>query len=159
MTIRKATLADIELLIRLRLDYLTAEKGEMTHEEEIKSQLKKYFAKHIPQNTFVGILAEENGRVVSVAYLMLFEKPANQMFLTGVTATIFNVLTYPEYRRKGFAAQVIRVAIKEVEAAGASRVDLSATPEGKFLYEKLGFKKSKYTEMYLPLKTERGLVT
>lgn len=152
MTIRKATLDDIESLIRLRVDYLTEEKGSLTQDDEsaIRTQLRKYFSKHIPVNTFVGILAEIDGEIVSTAYLSIFEKPANQAFITGVTGTLFNVLTYPRYRRKGIASKVIKQIVEEARGIGVSCLDLSATSDGKKLYEKFGFKEHRYTPMYLP---------
>jgi GNAT superfamily N-acetyltransferase len=151
--LRKANVDDVELLIRLRIDYLTEDKGKPSQDEEaaIKSQLKKYFSKHIPNNTFIGILAELDGKIVSTAYLAVSEKPANQVFITGVTGTMVNVLTYPEYRRKGIATKVIEKLIEEAKAVGVSHINLSATADGKFLYEKMGFKKSDYIAMGLRL--------
>ena len=57
MVLRKATLDDIELLIRLRIDYLTADTGKLTQEEEtaVISQLRVYFSKHIIDDTFICI--------------------------------------------------------------------------------------------------------
>jgi len=49
MNIRKATLEDIDILIKLRLGYLLADRGNLTSDEEtaIRSQLTTYYAKHI----------------------------------------------------------------------------------------------------------------
>jgi len=153
VVLRKASIDDIELLIRLRIDYLTEDKGKPSKDEEtaIKTQLKKYFSKHIPNNTFIGVLAEMDGKIVSTAYLAVAEKPANQVFITGVTGTMLNVLTYPEYRRKGIATKVLDKLIEEAKAVGVSHIDLSATDDGKYLYEKIGFKKSNYIAMGLRL--------
>ena len=153
MVLRKATLDDIESLMRLRIDYLTEDKGKLTPTEEsaIKKQLERYFSRHIPNNTFIGILAEINSIIVSTAYLAISEKPANQVFITGITGTIINVLTYPEHRRKGIATKVLEKIIEEAKIAGVSHINLSATADGKYLYEKMGFKQSNYTAMGLKL--------
>ena len=60
--LRKATLDDIETLIRLRLDYLSEDRGQLMHEEKIaiKKQLKEYFFQHISNNTFIGIYNNES---------------------------------------------------------------------------------------------------
>ena len=73
MILRKATIDDMELLIRLRIDYLTEDSGELSYEEKIaiKKQLKDYFTKHISGNTFISILAEMEGEVISTAYLSI----------------------------------------------------------------------------------------
>ena len=153
MVLRKATLDDIELLIRLRIDYLTEDKGKLSQVEEaaVKRQLRDYFNKHIPDNTFIGVFAEAEGEVLSTAYLAISEKPANTAFITGITGTLLNVLTYPEHRRKGIATKVINKIVDEAKDAGVSRIDLSATYDGKYVYEKIGFKESSYTTMCLKL--------
>ena len=151
--LRKAGLEDMESLLRLRIDYLNEDRGNLTHEEEttIKVQLEKYFLKHIPNGTFIGIFAETDGLIVSVAYLAISEKPANTVFITGITGTLLNVLTHPEYRRKGIATKVIDKIIEEAKAVRVSHIDLSATLGGKGLYEKMGFKESNNTAMSLRL--------
>jgi GNAT superfamily N-acetyltransferase len=151
--LRKATFDDIELLIRLRIDYLTEDRGKLSPDEEaaVTSQLQNYFMRHIPDNTFIGILAEIEGNIVCTAFLAVSEKPANPTFITGITGTMLNVLTYPEYRRKGIATKVIERVIDEAKLIGVSRIDLSATIDGKYLYEKLGFTESSYTTMGLKL--------
>ena len=154
MNIRKATVDDIDILIKLRIDYLLADRGNLTDDEEkaIRSQLTTYYVKHI-NHDFIAVLAEIENKVVSTAFLAISEKPANPSFITGKTGTLLNVLTYPEYRRMGFARKVIYQIIDEAKQLGVSSIDLSATQDGKALYEKIGFTeaKSKYTLMKLPL--------
>ena len=153
MILRRATHDDIESLIRLRIDYITADKGKMSTEEEsaIVKQLRNYFAKHISDNTFIGIIAEIDNDIASTAYLAISEKPANPAFITGITGTLLNVLTYPEYRRKGIATKVINKVIEEAKELGVSHIELSSTSDGRNLYEKIGFKESSYTSMGLKL--------
>ncbi len=153
MTIRKATVEDIDLLIRLRLDYLAEDKGFLAQAEKtaIEKQLTGYFTRHIKERTFIGALAETDGQIVSTGFLAIAEKPANPAFITGRTATLLNVLTYPAYRRKGLAAKVISFLIAEARMAGVSSIDLSATADGRHLYETLGFELSVYTPMRMVL--------
>lgn len=153
MNIRKATIDDIEILIKLRLDYLIADRGILSSEEEIaiRSQLTTYFTRHI-NHDFIAIVAEKDSNVLATAFLAIVEKPANPTFITGKTGTLLNVLTYPEYRRMGIASKVISKIIDEAKQLGVSSIDLSATQDGKPLYEKLGFVQSpKYTAMKLQL--------
>ena len=135
------------------MDYLCEDKWQLSFDEEIavKKQLKTYFVKHITDNTFIAVFAEIDGVVVSTAYLAISEKPANPSFITGVTGVLLNVLTYPEHRRKGIATKVINRIIDEAKAVGVSRIDLSATDDGMYLYEKMGFEKSNYATMGLKL--------
>lgn len=79
------------------------------------------------------------------------ENPANSAFSTGIKGTLLNVLTYHKYRRKGIATKVINKVIEEAKAVGVSHINLYATSDGKYLYEKMGFKESSYTAMGLRL--------
>lgn len=153
MNIRKATIDDISILIKLRLDYLTADGYKLTTDEEnaIRLQLATYFTQHI-NHDFIAVLAESDNNIFSTAFLAISEKPANPTFITGKTGTLLNVLTYPEYRRMGIARKVLSKIIDEAKQLGVSSIDLSATQDGKPLYKKLGFIESpKYTAMKLQL--------
>lgn len=57
MNIRKATIDDTEILVRLRFEYLLEDRGSLTQYEKIKiaSQLEKYYKTHINQD-FIAIL-------------------------------------------------------------------------------------------------------
>jgi len=153
MEIFKATIEDIKQLISLRFDYFAMEKCSLSKSEEkdMEAQLQKYFTKHLPIGDFIAILAKMDGKIVSTAFMVLTEKPANPIFITGITGTLLNVMTYPEYRRKGISTMVITEIITEAKKMGASSIDLFATEDGKPLYEKMGFIVPKCTAMRLQL--------
>lgn len=154
MKIYKATLKDIRDLVQLRIDLLIMDHGSLSDEKEsmIRNQSKEYFEKHISAGDFIGAIAkDEKGEIASAAFLSIQERPANPSFITGMTATLLNVITYPEYRRKGIATQVIKFLIEEAELKRISSIDLLATEQGKSLYEKLGFSTPNYTAMRLKL--------
>jgi GNAT superfamily N-acetyltransferase len=154
ITYRKATIKDIGILIKLRLEYLTEDRGELSkvETEAVVTQLQDYFMRQINSN-FVALLAEDDGNAIATVYMAVAEKPANPAFITGKTATILNVFTYPDYRRKGIATRLLKMTIDEAKAMNISYLELSATNSGKPLYEKLGFinRQSKYTEMRMGL--------
>lgn len=151
--LRKATLDDINSLIQLRIDFLSDGRNLSPEEETaIKAQLIKYFSKHIPDNTFISVFAEVGNKIAATVYLTISEKPANTSFITGITGTILNVYTYPEYRRKGIATKILNKIIEEAVQLGVSHIDLQATSDGKCVYEKLGFKESSmFTAMGLKI--------
>lgn len=154
MNFRKATIDDIELLIKLRIDYLIADKGSLNDGDKniICKQLKVYFEKNINNNLIV-VLAEVDGVYIATAFLVIDERPANPSFITGKVGTILNVLTYRKFRKKGIAAKLLGMLIEEAKENNVSYIELSATKDGKGVYEKLGFitKESKYFDMKLNL--------
>lgn len=153
ITLRKAEHSDIDLLVSLRFDYITEDMGSLSDEEKdvMEKQLRPYFDKHITDDTFIAVLAEENGEVVSTAYLAVCKRPANPKFINGRIGTFLNVFTCTEHRRKGISTQVVNRIIEEAKRLEISRIELSATDDGKTLYEKLGFKNSRYSAMNMDL--------
>lgn len=142
------------MLIKLRLDYLTEDRGALSESEKqaVITQLSAYYPKHI-ESDFIAYIAEAEHNVIAGAFLVVSERPANPAFISGKIGTILNVFTYPEHRRKRIAAVLLRRLIEEARVQNLSYIELSATKSGKPLYEKLGFivKRSKYTEMKLQL--------
>ncbi len=63
-------------------------------------------------------------------------------------AWIGMVLTMPDYRRMGFAQRLVQAALKRSAALKIESVKLDATPEGRPLYEKLGFKTEQIVERW-----------
>ncbi|UWG96262.1 GNAT family N-acetyltransferase [Dehalobacter sp. DCM] len=152
MEVRKAGIEDINILIKLRLDFLSTFFGTLSPDDEasIRLQLPSYFKKHINQE-FLAILVEVDNKIASTAFLSISEKPASPSFITGKTGTLLNVLTYPEYKRMGFATKAVIKIIEEAKNLGVSSIDLSASADGERLYEKLGFTKQECPEMRLRL--------
>jgi GNAT superfamily N-acetyltransferase len=154
VTYKKASITDLETLIKLRLEFLTEDRGRLNKRETdiIIAQLQDYFNRQI-NNSFVAFLAEDDGVAIATVYMTIEERPANPAFITGKTATILNVFTHSDYRRKGIAARLFKMTVDEAKALDISYLELSATDSGKPLYEKFGFKQkqSKYTEMKLEL--------
>ena len=149
INLQKATINDIELLIKLRFDSFIEDGINLDNEQKnlLTKQMHSYFQKHILTNTFIGILAYVDNKIASVAFLTVSEKPASPFFITGKTGTLLNVLTYPKYRRKGIAKLVIEKITQEALHDNVSIIYLNSTDDGKKLYEKLGFTTSKYTGM------------
>jgi predicted N-acetyltransferase YhbS len=56
-----------------------------------------------------------------------------------VLAWVGMVLVDPEFRRRGIATRLVRVALKHLGEAGVGTVKLDATPAGVPVYEGLGF--------------------
>jgi ribosomal protein S18 acetylase RimI-like enzyme len=155
MELYKATSSDIDILIDLRLEYLRMDMGDVSEVEElmIRKQVKAYLEKYLPVNDFIAIMAKVDGEVAATAYLAISEKPANLVFLNGRTGTVLNVMTFPKYRRQGIATKVMKELLLEAKKAEVSTIDLNATEDGKYLYEKLGFQEPRCTAMRLQLVT------
>jgi N-acetylglutamate synthase-like GNAT family acetyltransferase len=151
MNIRKATINDIELLVKLRIDFLSEEFGNANSKDDIRAQLISYYQIHLQDNTFIAVIAEIDGSVVSTAYLAISDLPQVLNYQASKIGTLLNVLTYPQFHRRGIATKVLLRIIEEAKLANISAINLSATDDGRPLYEKLGFEISTHTAMTLKL--------
>ena len=149
ITYRKTTLADIELLVKLRLDFIKDEGIGLTSDETDSFIItcRNYFAKAIENKSFIAFVAENNGETISAAFMTLSERPPRKPFIPCLGGTIYNVFTYGQYRRQGIATNVLELIIEEAKNNGAGFIDLLATQNGKSVYEKLGFWSINLTSM------------
>lgn len=152
ITIRTATKNDIETLIKFRFMYMNDVEGELSQEQinALNLQLPQYFRNHI-DNDFTAYLAEDNGKAVSIIFMVRLEKPASVHFLSGSTCYLMNVYTISEYRRLGIASQILDRLISDAKSEGITCIDLSATEMGKHVYLKKGFVERGNTEMRMEL--------
>jgi len=153
VNIRIAELDDIDNLVKARFDYFAAEKWDVSFEqhEVIEKNLREYYSKHLNNDFFVALVEVDN-EIASIAFLAVSAKPANLSFPTGKTGTVLNVLTYPNYRKKGYATMSMNLLIEIAKAQSLSYVELSASESGKSLYQRLGFKEKEASEHFIGMK-------
>jgi GNAT superfamily N-acetyltransferase len=80
--------------------------------------------------------------VVAGAGLWLMDWPAHMLGRSARRGNILNVYTEPEYRRRGLARWLIETALDWCRRNAIDLVVLHASPEGRGLYESLGFNAS-----------------
>ncbi len=137
----EASKADIDELIRLRIAYMKEDFGSVTEAEKacLENQLLDYFARKLGTE-LVAFVARKSGKLISAAYLLIIEMPANLRLLNGLYGEVLSVYTEPEYRGRGLCTRLIHNLIEYGKKRGLSRIDLSATDDGYPLYKKAGFK-------------------
>ena len=118
----------------------------------ISERLPDYYRKHLNKDLFAYVCREKE-RIAGCCFLYIMEKPPNPAFVNGITGTILNVYTRPEYRKKGVAGKLIKLLLSDSEKIGLDFVELKATDAGYNLYKSIGFEDviSKYHNMKLVL--------
>ena len=136
-----ATHEDIPQLIELRMAYLLADFGmlDATVEDSIRGSLPSFFDRHLGGDLFAYAMRCDDGSIVSIALMLVSEKPPNPRFPHGRIGTVFNVFTVPEHRRRGLARQVMGALVEDARLRGLDLVELNATDDGYGLYKSLGF--------------------
>ncbi len=105
-----------------------------------------------PEGCFV---AESQGRVVGTATTIVYAGRATAIVDEQRFAWISMVLVDPEYRNQGIGTRLLEKAIEHLDARRVPTVKLDATPQGKPIYEKLGFVPEYEIERWI-LKRSRG---
>jgi GNAT superfamily N-acetyltransferase len=149
--IREASIADIPEIARQRRRM--CEDMNYTDAVALATMVTvtaDYLNKAIPEGSFRSWLACDNARVVAGGAVVISSWPAHAYDLECRRATILNVYTEPEYRRRGIARRIMETMIAWCKQEGFARVSLHASERGRHLYESLGFEDS--NEMRLNLR-------
>lgn len=97
----------------------------------------KYFLENSPCGCFV---AEMEGRVVGTSTTIVYEDRF---------AWIGMVLVDPEFRGRGIGTRLLEKAIEQLDGVGVQTMKLDATPQGRPIYQKLGFQSEYEIERWL----------
>ena len=150
----QATKQDIDELIRLRLAFIEDDHGPVSPHDKacIEQQLLSFLNRKLGTELIVFV-AKDARKIVSVAYLNLFEMPANCRLLNGLFGEVFSVYTLPQYRGQGLCTALMQQLVEDAKSRGLSCIDLRATKDGYPIYKKLGFAETahSYTDMRLEL--------
>lgn len=68
----------------------------------------------------------------------------------GATAGVYHVATANWARRRGIASHLLTLALGEAQAAGCTLATLTATPEARHMYERLGFRACGMIDQWMP---------
>ena len=141
VTIRRASAADIEALVEMRLA-LQREVGAIYADapvEGARDANRRYLISALPGGEFMAWVAEAEGRLVACSGLVLYSRMPGAHGLASREAYVMNMYTHPEYRRLGIASELLNRMIQFARSAGTRRVWLRSTPMGKPVYERIGF--------------------
>jgi GNAT superfamily N-acetyltransferase len=150
-TIREASPIDIpEILRQRRRMYEDMHYTDSIALDTMASLSAAYLKTAMAEGSFRGWLAADGARTVAGGAVLISPWPAHPYDLECRRATILNVYTDPEYRRRGIARQLMETIISWCRSEGFARVTLHASDDGRHLYESLGFEPS--NEMRLTLR-------
>ena len=151
MLIRPASVADVEVIAHHRVamfrDMGSAEGAVL---EQVRSGTIAFLQSAIPSGEYVGWLATlpaQPKRVVAGAGVQQRRVlPFPRRFpdghfeaAEGRQAIAVNVYTEPDCRRQGLARALMQEVVNWARSAGVESLVLHAAPEGRPLYEAIGF--------------------
>lgn len=160
--VRPATVADRAVLARHRCE-MFKDMGKLASASylALAAATEEYLATAIPAGEYRAWLAApraEPERVVAgggVQLRRILPRPApgGGLLPPGPQALIVNVYTEPAWRQRGLAERVMRAILAWCAEAQIPSVILHASPQGRPIYERLGFQES--NEMFYPIPPHR----
>jgi GNAT superfamily N-acetyltransferase len=136
----------------LHLWALLFDEGGATPEEPWRGHAREWFTRYVDDTRNARFPAiEVDGELVAAAIGTLEIGVPNPQCVRGRTVRLANVITVPEHRGHGHGTTLVLDAVAWARSIAADRVDLSATPAGRHIYEKLGFTVTSAPRMKLVL--------
>ncbi len=141
ITIRPATLDDIDDLVRLRrLMFESMGYREQAQLDASDSAVRAYLQESLPTGTFRGWLAlTPGGQAVSSGGAVVDRHPPGPNNPTGQVGYIMNIVTVPAYRRQGIARRMMETVLSWMAENDVRHVSLHATEMARPMYHDLGF--------------------
>jgi ribosomal protein S18 acetylase RimI-like enzyme len=149
-SVRPGTVADIDVLARHRAA-MFRDMGSLpeTLYDAMCDAARLYFAQAMTNGEYLSWLATPSGapgKLIAGAGMQLrpalphLRKAPDGVHLTsGLQGLIVNVYTEPAWRRRGLAALLMRYVLDGARAHKVGSLVLHASPQGRKLYEALGF--------------------
>jgi GNAT superfamily N-acetyltransferase len=138
--LRRAGIADAAHLVRLRGLLLTA-MGADTSDPQWAQACEQAFVRRLAEpDRFAAWVVDVDGRPVSSGVAWVEEHLPSPSALDGRRAHLASMATEPQHRRQGHGQAVLEALLGWCTSVGMTRVDLRATPDGRRLYERAGFR-------------------
>ena len=143
MDYRRATIEDLDELVRTRIEVLRAANklDESVDMSEVERQSKDYYTKALADGSHTAYLVYDGGTFVGAGGVSYFRVMPTYHTPSGEKAYIMNMYTAPEYRRKGIAFKTLDLLVRDAKERNVKAISLEATDMGRPLYEKYGFVK------------------
>ena len=148
--VRRATVADAAVIARHRAE-MFKDMGSLSDDlyQPLVAATIAYLEVAIPREEYIGWLAasvDEPGVILAGAGVqqrqVLPHPPKNgseNKLAVGRQGIVLNVFTERAWRRRGLAALVMNQVLDWTRNSGIETLVLHAAPDGRHLYEKLGF--------------------
>jgi GNAT superfamily N-acetyltransferase len=131
---------------------LLFDEGNAAPEEPWRSHAAEWFARFVDDTSNARFpVIEVDGSIVATAIGTLELGVPNPRCTKGRAVRLANVITVAGARGRGYATTLVLDVLDWARSIDADRVDLSATPQGQRLYQKLGFTVTSAPRMKLVL--------
>jgi GNAT superfamily N-acetyltransferase len=139
--LRRASTADLDTLVEHR----RAMFEEMGYTDQaamssMSGKFRPWLLAHMNACDYLAWLIEApSDSIAAGTGLWLMDWPPHMIGKGARRGNILNVYTHRDYRRRGLARELMQAALAWCKENGVDTVILHASPEGRSLYEAMGF--------------------
>ncbi len=140
---KKATIADIDELVRTRIIVLRAANKLSNYVDMslVEKESYEYYKSSLETGEHIAYLVYDNETFIGAGGVSFYKVMPTYHNPTGKKAYIMNMYTAPEYRRQGIAIHTLDLLVKNAREQDVAQIALESTDMGRPLYEKYGFVK------------------
>lgn len=150
-TIRPATFADADALVRHRLGMFT-DMGVPFDAAALAPAFRAWLAETMPAGVYRAWLADSaSGDIAAGAGITVVPWPPGPHYAGRRLAFVYNVYTEAAHRRRGLARRLMDAIHAWCRANGVTSMALNASRDGMPLYRSMGYVESARPMMFLPL--------
>jgi ribosomal protein S18 acetylase RimI-like enzyme len=138
--IRMATLEDVATLVEHRRAMFVDMGYSGTDQlAAMAAAFDPWVRRKMQSGEYVAFLAMESDGPAAGLGVWMMDWPPHVVGRSQQRANILNVYTRPESRRRGLARRLMQTALDWLRSQQLDTVILHASPDGRALYESLGF--------------------
>ncbi len=138
--LRRAGVADVADLVRLRALLLAALGSDVTAPGWARACEEAFVRRLAEPDRFAAFVVDVDGAPVAGGVGWVEEHLPSPASPDGRRGHIASMATEPAFRRQGHAGWVLGALLAWFADVAVVRVDLRATPDGRGLYERAGFR-------------------
>ncbi len=149
---RKATIDDLDILTKTRIEVLRAANGldDNIDMSRVERESRVYYENALTNDLHTAYLVFDGDDFIGAGGISYYTVMPTFHNPTGRKAYIMNMYTKPDHRRMGIATKTLDLLIQDAKKRGITSISLEATDMGRKLYERYGFI-SMSSEMELPV--------
>lgn len=141
VTIQRATLADMDLLLQWRMEVLRAVFSIPPHQstDKLLEENRRYYQQALATGGHIACFACLDGEIVGCGGICLYQEMPSPDNPTGKCAYLMNIYIRPPYRKRGIGEAIVKWLTAQAVQLGISKIYLETSPAGRRLYQRTGF--------------------
>jgi ribosomal protein S18 acetylase RimI-like enzyme len=140
VTVRAATVEDLETVVSLRVDFLGAVRGpDFRPSDGFVERTRSFVMAEHHGGRLHTWIAEEGSEPVGIVSVLLWSRPPQPEDARTTEAYIINMYVPPAHQRQGIGRRLLDCCLESAEELGIRKFLLHSTDEGQALYESSGF--------------------